>query len=93
MWPQDTAWKDFRGSHGRKCGGAIVFFYVGYPTITVQNHDEEPISTVHAATLHEESLYSAMEDCGVLASANKHDSGVSEVGPNWVHLCAGVRGG
>jgi hypothetical protein len=86
-------WKDFKGAHGGKYGGTTVFFCVGYPTVTVQDHDEEPISGVHAATLHEESLYSAVGDCGVLTSADKHDSGVSEVGPNWVHLCAGIHGG
>jgi hypothetical protein len=77
LWPQGAAWEDFRGSHGGKCGGAIVFFYVGYPAVTIQDHDEEPISGVYAATLHKESLYLAVGDRGILASADEHDSGVS----------------
>ena len=85
-------WEDFRRSHEGKCGGATVFFCVGYPTVTIQDHNEEPILGVYAATLHKESLYLAMGDRGVLASADEHDSRVSEVGPNWVHLCVGVGG-
>jgi hypothetical protein len=92
LWHKDATWEDFMGSQGAKCGGAIVCISVGYTTIALQDHDEEPGSGLHVASLHEKSLYLAVEDSKVLASAHEHDPGVPYVGPNWLHLCVGVHG-